>query len=186
MRGVFRQVTTRSRIFALFVLAMLALPLCSSTAFSDDTKQASADTNTTSASAAATNTATATKDDDSTAKSNKWNNDVCEIIGIVDHLESVERSPWSDGTPSTLSMFETDIWVSVKDRKPHAKNATSTSICNRGAKTEALATYKLCSPAIVKKGDRIKAIEGLRTGSNKAVGCLFDVAVISSSSTGKK
>jgi hypothetical protein len=169
----------------LFVLAMLAVPLCASTAFGDDAKQADADTNTTSAVAAASNTTSSTKDEGSVTKI-KWNNDVCEIIGIVDHLESVERSPWSDGTPSTLSMFETDIWISVKDRKPHAKNATSTSICNRGAKTEALATYKLCSPAVVKKGDRIKAIEGLRTGSNKAVGCLFDVAVISPSSTGKK
>lgn len=133
---------------------MLALPLFGASAYSDDQKPAA------------------------TTPVIKWNNDVCEIIGTVDHLESVERSPWSDGAPSALSMIETDIWVTVNDRKPHSKNATAASLCNRGAKGETLA-YKLCSPTAVKKGDRIHAIEGLRTGSNKAVGCLFDLAVIS-------
>jgi hypothetical protein len=175
VRGVLKQVTTISRIFALFALAVLALPLCGSSAFGGTSAPAAtADTNTTSA------------DTSPPAPRIKWNNDVCEIIGVVDHLESVERSPWTDGTPSALSSFETDIWISVKDRKPHAKHPSNSSICNRGVKSESLAVYKLCSPTVVKKNDRIHAIEGLHTGSNKAIGCLFDVVVIPAAEASKK
>jgi hypothetical protein len=155
-------------------MAMLALPLCALPAHSEDAKSSSSPP------------AAAAADDDEAAvkapvkditSTKKYSTNVCEITGVVQKLENVERSPWSDGTPSTLSIFETDIWVTVNDRKPHFKNAPKDSICNRGAKGE-MAAYKLCSPTKVNKGDHIRATEGLRTGSQRSAGCLFDLVVI--------
>lgn len=107
----------------------------------------------------------------------KLSANVCEITGVVAKLENVERSPWSDGTPTTLSAFEVDIAVTVKDRKPHYKNAPANSVCHRAAKGETR-IYKLCSTTVPKAGDRIHATEGLQTGSRRSTGCLFDVVVI--------
>ena len=147
---------------------MLAFPLFASTAMG----AGSAETET-----AATAPAPAAEDGKESLPTKKYSGNVCEITGVVAKLESVERSPWSDGTPSALSSVETDIWVTVNDRKPHYKNAPADSVCNRGAKGE-VAAYKLCSPTRVLKGDRIHATEGLRTGSARSVGCLFDLVVL--------
>lgn len=170
-----------SRYFVFVALAMLALPLCASSARSADSKDMSAPT------AAMSEPLATTPPDEakSSVPTKKYSANVCEITGVVAKLENVERSPWSDGTPSTLSIFETDIWVTVNDRKPHYKNAPSDSICNRGAKGE-IAAYKLCSPTKVTKGDRIHATEGLHTGSSRSVGCLFDLVVIPPIDNGKK
>lgn len=154
-------------------LAMLALPLCAAAAATSDDAKAPV--------------TQPSMDDakDTTPATKKYSANVCEITGIVAKIENVERSPWSDGTPSALSSFETDIWVTVNDRKPHFRNAPTDSICNRGAKGE-VAAYKLCSPTKVRKGDRIHATEGLHTGSAHAAGCLFDLVVVPPVETGKK
>lgn len=115
----------------------------------------------------------------------KLSANVCEITGVVSKLENVERSPWSDGTPTTLSAFEVDIIVTVKDRKPHYRNAPATSVCHKAAKGEAR-IYKLCSTTVPKAGDRIHATEGLQTGSHRSTGCLFDVVVIPPAEDEKK
>jgi hypothetical protein len=160
-----------SRFFVFIGLAMLAFPIFASTAMSAGS--------TASASMPAPTAAPASENYDGkdAVPTKKYSGNVCEITGVVAKLENVERSPWSDGTPSTLSIFETDIWVTVNDRKPHYKNAPADSLCNRGAKGE-IAAYKLCSPTKVLKGDRIHATEGLHTGSTRSVGCLFDLVVL--------
>jgi hypothetical protein len=174
-----------SRLFALFVLAMLVCPLYAHGAESDDKGPTPP---------ADTATATPSDEQDAAAPSksakavHQLSNNVCEITGTVSKTEAVERSPWSDGTPSTLSNYETDIWVRVTDRRPHYKTATSDSACNRAAKGEIL-TYKLCSPVTVRNGDRIHAIEGLATGSRHQASCLFDLVVLpppEKTSSGKK
>ena len=150
---------------------MLAFPLSASTAMGAGTMASE-----TTPSAAAPAAAPEDGKDAAAMPTRKYSANVCEITGIVAKLESVERSPWSDA-PSALSTFETDIWVTVNDRRPHFKNAPADSVCNRGAKGE-VAAYKLCSPTKVLKGDRIHATEGLHTGSTRSVGCLFDLVVL--------
>lgn len=119
------------------------------------------------------------------AAAQKLSANVCEITGVVSKLENVERSPWSDGTPTTLSAYEIDIAVTVKDRKPHYKDAPADSICHKTAKGE-VKVYKLCSKTVPKAGDRIHATEGLQTGSRRATGCLFDIVVIPPAENDKK
>jgi hypothetical protein len=115
-------------------------------------------------------------DDGSGGKGSAPTNDnVCDITGVVNKLQNVERSPWTDGTPSTLNTTEIDISVAVKDRRPHDKN-TAAGSCKAAAAGE-VHTYKLCSPTQVKAGDNIHAVEGLRTGPAHAASCLFDLTV---------
>ena len=119
------------------------------------------------------------------AAAQKLSANVCEITGVVSKLENVERSPWSDGTPTTMSAFEVDVIVTVKDRKPHYRNAPADSICHRAAKGE-MRIYKLCSTTVPKAGDRIHATEGLQTGGRRSTGCLFDIVVIPPAEGDKK
>lgn len=99
---------------------------------------------------------------------------VCEITGTVAGLNSLQRSPWADGTPSMIeNVTETSISITVSERRPHYKGDAE-SLC-KVAPGETR-TYKLCSPARVNKGDRIQATEGLHTGST--LRCLFDLVVL--------
>lgn len=105
--------------------------------------------------------------------------DMCDIVGTVDRLKLVQRSPWTDGTPSTMMKLETHISVRIDDRKPHDTQASDTHSCHKETKGEKR-TYKLCSTTKVKSGDRIVGTEGTQTGSSKAIGCLFDLVVLPS------
>jgi len=103
---------------------------------------------------------------------------VCEITGTVMELKNVERSPWTDGTPSTLSVYETHISIAIANRKPHSKAAPAESPCNVALKKDEQLTYRVCSNTPVKKGDRVTATEGGSTGSARISRCLFDIVVL--------
>lgn len=103
--------------------------------------------------------------------------EMCDIVGTVDRLKLVQRSPWTDGTPSTMMKLETHISVRIDDRRPHDKDAAEGHSCHTQSKGEKR-TYKLCSTTKVKSGDRIVGTEGTQTGSSKAIGCLFDLVVL--------
>jgi hypothetical protein len=114
----------------------------------------------------------------------KITQNVCEITGVVAGLDYMARSPLvpavapddqeDAGVP--LSTRDQAISVKVSARKPHYRDTPSTSACNRGAKGEVL-TYKLCSMTAVKKGDQIRATEGIRAGAT-ASPCLFDLEIL--------
>lgn len=103
---------------------------------------------------------------------------VCDITGTVMEMKYIERSPWTDGTPSTLSVFETHIQVSVHNRRPHHKTASPESPCHAALEKNEQRTYKLCSSKKPEKGDRITGTEGGSTGSARVVKCLFDLVVL--------
>lgn len=102
---------------------------------------------------------------------------VCEITGTVTSMTSVERSPWTDNTPSTMSVFETHIEVSIINRRPHRLDAPADSPCLAALEKNEMRTYKLCSNVKPKKGDRITATEGGSTGATGVARCLFDLKV---------
>lgn len=102
---------------------------------------------------------------------------MCDIVGMVEKVSHVAKSPWSDGTPTTMTTTEVRISVFIADRKPHDKNAKADDPCHQEAKDEKR-TYKLCSPTPVKRGDRIHGTEGTHTGAAGVVGCLFDLIVL--------
>lgn len=104
----------------------------------------------------------------------------CDIMGTVVELRAVERSPWTDGTPTTLAIYETHIQVSIHKRRPHRETAPAESPCRKALETNELRTYKLCSSSKPKRGDRITGTEGGSTGSNRVARCLFDLVVLSS------
>ena len=104
---------------------------------------------------------------------------VCDVTGIVTEMKSIERSPWTDGTPSTLSVFETHIKLSIHKREPHNKNASAESPCHAALEKNELRTYKLCSSQKPRTGWRIKGTEGGSPGSSRIVRCLFDLEVVS-------
>lgn len=97
---------------------------------------------------------------------------VCIVTGIVKQVQTIEKSPLRDGTPSTLTMTEVRLVLDVENRAP--QDGPDASACplppGHGM------TYKLCSPVKPKVGDRIVGTEGMATGSDAALGCLFDVA----------
>lgn len=99
-------------------------------------------------------------------------------MGIVAALHQVERSPWNDGTPSTMSVFETHILVSILNRRAHGKNAPESSPCNNAVKKDELARYKLCSSKKPRTGNHIRGTEGGSPGSSKMVRCLFDLEIL--------
>ena len=103
--------------------------------------------------------------------------DVCEIVGAIAKMEIVQRSPWVDGTPSTMMIQELHAWVAIEHRAPRQADAPKNSPCRKVGKAE-VKTYKICSPAQVKPGDRILATEGTETGSALTIGCLFDIAIL--------
>ncbi len=102
----------------------------------------------------------------------------CDITGVVSSVQLVERSPWADGTPSTLSTTQTEISVVVKSRAPHYTNSQAKDLCT--ASSAQKITYKLCSPTKVKQGDYIRATESSATKSGSS-SCLFDLVVVGSS-----
>lgn len=102
----------------------------------------------------------------------------CQITGIVAGLRKVERSPWTDGTPSTMSVSETHILVSILNRRPHKRETAENSTCNETVKKNELARYKLCSSKRPKPGNRIRGTEGGSTGSSNTVRCLFDLEIL--------
>lgn len=112
------------------------------------------------------------------AQTSKQHDTTCEITGIVAAVRKVERSPWGDGAPSTMSVFETHILVSILHRRPHDKEAPKTSPCNEAIKKNELARYKLCSSKRPQLGNRIRGTEGGSTGSANAVRCLFDLEIL--------
>lgn len=102
---------------------------------------------------------------------------VCDVVGTIVRLNQVQRSPWTDGTPSTMMTVETHLSVHIDDRTPHDKDAAADDPCHKKIAGEKR-TYKLCSPTPVKQGDRIHGTEGTQTGSAYVVGCLFDLVVL--------
>ncbi len=100
---------------------------------------------------------------------------VCVITGKVTGMQAVEKTPWSDGTPSTITITEVHLSVATDSRKPQRAGvaAADCPMPDNGGQV-----YKLCSPTQVKLGDRIVGTEGLATGSESALGCLFDVIVV--------
>lgn len=102
----------------------------------------------------------------------------CDITGTVLELRAVERSPWTDGTPTTLAIYETHIQVSIHKRRPHRDSAPAESPCRKPLETNELRTYKLCSSSKPKRGDRITGTEGGSTGSTRVARCLFDLVVL--------
>lgn len=103
---------------------------------------------------------------------------VCDITGTVTEMKYIERSPWTDGTPSTLSIFETHLKVSVHNRRPHHTAATSASPCHAALEKNEMRTYKLCSSAKPKQGDRITGTEGGSPGNTRIVRCIFDLKIV--------
>lgn len=108
---------------------------------------------------------------------------VCVISGTVQAVQMLEKSPWNDDTPTTLTTTEIRIAVALDTRSMQRGTQGSTDCTLPADKTPVL--YKLCSPTQVKKGDRIKGVEGLATGTDQSLGCLFDVAVDSSVAKGQ-
>jgi hypothetical protein len=98
----------------------------------------------------------------------------CDITGTVMSIEKIEKSAWQDGAPSAFSTVETRIAVRINQRTPHT--AGNNAACPASLVTETK-TYKLCSPTPVKAGSVIRATEGIDTGANSALGCLFDISV---------
>ncbi len=102
----------------------------------------------------------------------------CEITGTVNYLKLVEKSPYADGTPTQMTISETHISVTVVARRPHAKDAPTSSHCNKSVEANERQIYKLCSSTRPEKGDRIMATEGGSPGSTSAARCLFDVVAL--------
>lgn len=102
---------------------------------------------------------------------------VCVVTGKVTGMQAIEKTPWADETPSTLTVTEVHMALKVDKRRPQ-RNTTAASDCSLPDNGTGL--YKLCSPTQVKLGDTIMGTEGLATGSESALGCLFDVVVIPS------
>lgn len=100
---------------------------------------------------------------------------VCVISGIVQSVQVLEKSPWNDGTPTTLTATEIHIAVALQSRSMQ-RGTSGSGNCNLPL-DQSPVLYKLCSPTQIKKGDHIKGVEGMATGTNQSLGCLFDVAV---------
>jgi len=115
----------------------------------------------------------------------QMNRNVCDIAGTVLGVRKIDKSPWGQEAPSQMNTIETQISVSIDARTPHRKDAEENHPCNATPKGT-LRTYKLCSPRVVKQGDRIQATEGINTGSARAIGCLFDIKIISAAPAPKK
>jgi hypothetical protein len=98
----------------------------------------------------------------------------CDIIATVMAIEKIEKSAWQDGAPSSFSTVETRITIRISGSAPHAADSKSACATTPAAETK---TYKLCSPTPVKAGNIIRATEGMDTGANSALGCLFDISV---------
>lgn len=123
-------------------------------------------------------TVTATTPRHSDAQVSGRDSNTCDITGTVTDTRLVERSPFGDNTPSTLSVFETHIQVSIHKRRPHRTDAPAESPCNKALEKNEMRTYKLCSNTKPQKGDRIRGTEGGATGSTKIMRCLFDIRTI--------
>lgn len=117
---------------------------------------------------------TSTQDDEG---KNAEMREVCEVTGTVAKMELVQRSPWTDSAPTTVTTQELLIWVLVEGRNPRNPVAPKTSPCYQAGKNE-VRTYKVCAPTQVRPGMKIHGTEGTETGSNLAVGCLFDIAIL--------
>lgn len=131
-----------------------------------------------SASAEATPATTATPEppaDSAAAPTVNYQQPVCVITGTVQSLQTIDKSPWDDGTPTTLTTTEVRIAVALKTRSMQRGTPGSTD-CSLPTDASPV-LYKLCSPTQVRKGDHIKGVEGLATGTDQSLGCLFDVAV---------
>ena len=96
--------------------------------------------------------------------------DECAVTGRVVKVEAVQKSPWNDGTPTTLTTTEIRLHIDIESREGSKECTPYTDKTPR--------IYKQCSPTRVAVGDRIKGTEGLATGNAQAVACLFDVALI--------
>ena len=105
---------------------------------------------------------------------------VCAIIGRVNQVQSVEKAPWNDGTPSTLTVTEIRISLAIETRRPLRAGADDPEDTIPADGSD---LYKLCSPRPVKAVDRILGVEGLATGTDSQLGCLFDVAVLPAAPT---
>ncbi len=102
----------------------------------------------------------------------------CDIIGTVADMKKVVRSPFSDGTPSTIVIIEMHISVNVQNRRPHNTSSPAAgSACTVKPHNE-LVTYKLCSSAQPQEGDKIMATEAGSNGTSSAARCLFDLQIM--------
>ncbi len=101
----------------------------------------------------------------------------CDIIGTVADMKKVVRSPFSDGTPSTIVIIEMHISVNVQNRRPHNASTATASSCAVNPHNE-LVTYKLCSSAQPQEGDKIMATEAGSSGTTSAARCLFDLQIM--------
>ena len=99
---------------------------------------------------------------------------VCEIRGQVAALKEVAIG----NTPTSFAGMETHIYVSVLGRSARYKKNMTSDPCATEQKAE-LRTYKLCSPTRVQTGDLINGTESTGTGPAAAIGCLFDLVVVS-------
>lgn len=115
------------------------------------------------------------KEEPAHTQTSDYHQPVCIIAGTVTAIQTIERSPWNDGTPTTLTTTEIRVSVAL-DSRTVQRNVANTAQCDMPADQKPV-TYKLCSPTLVKQGDRIKGVEGLATGSDLLLGCLFDVAI---------
>lgn len=99
----------------------------------------------------------------------------CSVTGRVTKVEAVQKSPWNDGTPTTLTTTEIRLHLQIENRQGGKG-------CEPYTGDQALRIYKLCSPTRVAVGDNVKGTEGLSTGTAGALGCLFDVALVNDTS----
>lgn len=116
----------------------------------------------------------------------KLNANVCDVAGMVLRVSKVDKSPWGQEAPSQMNTIETHVSVSIDTRTPHRKDVDATNHPCLSTAKGTLRTYKLCSPTVVKQGDRIFATEGINTGSARAIGCLFDIKVVAAAPPAKK
>lgn len=112
---------------------------------------------------------------DAGVKADDYKQPVCVVTGEIKTMERVEVAPWANGAPTTLTVTEVRILLKPENRRPR-NDGVAAQDCPMPASGNMI--YKLCSPTTVKAGDRIIGTEGLATGADSVLGCLFDVAVI--------
>lgn len=117
----------------------------------------------------------ATQEQPVNPQAKEYQKPACVVTGTVKAVTTVEKSPWDDGTPTTLTTTEIQVTLDLASRT--VQRATQDAAdCTMPAENTTV-IYKLCSPTMVKAGNRVKGVEGLATGSDQSLGCLFDVAV---------
>jgi len=112
----------------------------------------------------------------------------CSVRAVVLEVKMVRPATNTTyNAPSMLDKIETHVTVSLQQRAAlhpeDAAAADATPRCELAKAESRKATYKLCAPVALRAGDMIQATEGTETGPSKALGCLFDVSVLSRPTT---